>query len=371
MEEGSKQAKRYSRVKVRLTIVQLVLSVVFLAAMVFSGASVRLKEVVSGWSGNFYLQVGLYLLVFAVAYDLAFVGFDFYGGYLLEHRFALSNQTVFGWLKESTKKSVLSLALLLVAGEVLYFFLRCFPRHWWLLATGGWFLFTVVLQRVAAVLIIPLFYKCRPVTNEQLRERLFTLGKKCGAAIKEVFEIQLSKETKKANAAVAGWGKGRRILLGDTMLDKYSVEEIEAIFAHELGHVRLLHIAKILGFGAVVSFVSFYATFVLFNAGARLFGVEEIHDIAGFPLLALILTGVGLVLLPVQLGYLRHLERKADMFAVAHIEKAESFGSALGKLAEQNLIDASPSRLEELLLYDHPPVSKRLRYTQIEKEEQG
>ncbi len=370
MKEGSKAAKRYSKISKRLTIAQLVLSVAFLIAVLLSGASLRLKAAVSGWSGNFYLQVALYLMVLAVIYDLLFVGLDFYGGYVVEHRFDLSNQTVFGWLKKSAKKWLLSLVLLLIAGEGLYFFLRCFPRHWWLWATGAWFLFTVVLQRVAAVLIIPLFYKCRPVTNEDLRERLFKLGKKCGVAIKEVFEIHLSKDTKKANAAVAGWGKGRRILLGDTMLDEYSLEEIEAIFAHELGHVRQLHIAKILAFGAVVSFVSFYATFVLFNAGAELFGVEKIHDIAGFPLLALILTGMGLVLLPVQLGYLRHLERKADMFATEHIEKAQSFDSALRKLAEQNLIDPSPSRLEELLLYDHPPVSKRLRHTQIEKEEQ-
>jgi STE24 endopeptidase len=369
MEEVSKEAKRYSRVKIRLTITQLVLSVVFLIVMLLSGASARLKEVVWGLSKNFYLQVGLYLVVFAVVYDLLFVGLDFYGGYLLEHKFGLSNQTMSGWVKKSMKKWLLSLGLLLIGGEGLYFFLRCFPKHWWLWATGAWFLFTVVLQRVLAVLIIPLFYKCQPVTNEELRERLFNLGRKCGVAIREVFEIHLSKETKKANAAVAGWGKGRRILLGDTLLDKYTEEEIEAIFAHELGHIRLMHIGKILVFGALVSSVSFYATFVLFNAGTGLYGVEEIHDVAGFPLLALILTGVGLLLLPVQLGYLRHLERNADMFAVEHIEKAESFRSALRKLAEQNLIDKSPGKLEELLLYDHPPVSKRLRYTQNDKSE--
>jgi len=362
MGDNLTQAKRYSRAKTRLTIIQLFLTAAFLIIMLLSGTSALLKNLVTGWNRNFYLQVGLYLVIFGGIYYLLFVGLDFYSGFLLEHKFLLSNQTVFGWLKKSIKKGLLSLLILLVSAEALYFFLRHFPNHWWLSATAAWLLLTIVLGKITPALIIPLFYKCSPLANTELKERLLRLGKSCGVAIEQVFEVQLSKDTQKANAAVAGLGKGRRILLGDTLLKDYSEDEIEVIFAHELGHVRMLHIWKILGLGAVVSLVSFYLTFLLLRAGAGFFAFNEIYDIAAFPLLALILMIVGLILMPMQNGYLRHLEKQADAFALNHIQNKGSFISAITKLGEQNLSDPSPGRLEELLLYDHPPISKRLRY---------
>jgi len=371
MEETSTRAKRYSRRKTRLTIIQLLLTVIFLITMLLSGASVFLKNLVAGWSQNFYPQLAFYLTLFSGIYYLLFVGLDFYGGFLLEHKFSLSNQTAFSWLKKSIKKGLLSLLILLIVGQTVYFFLRHFPNHWWLLATAAWLLLTTVLAKIAPILIIPLFYKCSPLAKGELKERLLKLGKNCGVGIREVFEVQLSRDTRKANAAVAGLGKGRRILLGDTLSKNYSDEQIEAIFAHELGHVRLFHTWKILGFGAAVSLTSFYVTFLLFEAGVSLLAFNEIYDIAAFPLLALILMAVGLILMPIQQGYLRHLEKQADMFAINHIHNNQSFVSAMTKLASQNLSDPSPSKWEELLLYDHPPISKRLRYASTEKNQQS
>jgi len=371
MEETSTQAKQYSKSKTRLTIVQLLLTLAFLIIVLSSGASLFLKELVASWNRNFYLQVGLYLTIFGSIYYLLFLGLDFYGGFLLEHKFSLSNQTALGWLRKSMKKGLLSSAMLLVTGEALYFSLRNFPNHWWLLTTAAWLLLTIVLSKIAPVLVIPLFYKCRPLAKGELRERLLRLGKNCCVGIKEVFEIKLSKDTQKANAAVAGLGKGRRILLGDTLLKNYSDDEIEAVFAHELGHVRLWHISRILGAGAAISLASFYLTFLLFKAGIGFFTFDAIYDIAAFPVLALILMAVGLILMPVQLAYLRHLEKQADVFAIKHVENRESFASAMTKLAGQNLIDPSPSRLEELLLYDHPPISKRLRYLRTEENRES
>ncbi len=369
MEATSTQARQYSKCKNRLIVVQLILTAAFLIIMLFSGASVFLKDLVADWGRNFYIQVGLYMVIFGGIYYLLFIGLDFYGGFLLEHKFQLSNQTVLGWLKQNVKKGLLSLLLLLVAGEALYFFLRHFPNNWWLPVTAAWLLLTVVLGKITPVLIIPLFCKCRPLANPGLKERLLRLAKTCGVGIEQVFEIRLSKDTQKANAAVAGLGKGRRILLGDTLLEKYSDEEIEAIFAHELGHIRLLHIWKILGVGAVISLASFYLTFLLFKAGSGFLGYNEIYDIGVFPLLALILMILGLILTPMQNGYLRHLEKQADIFALGRIQNRQSFVSAITKLATQNLSDPSPGRLAEILLHTHPPVSKRLRYAREEKNE--
>lgn len=211
MEETSVRAKEYSRQRTRLTVYQLLLTLAFLTVMLFSGVSILLRDIVASWSQNFYLQVGLYLVIFSIVYYVVFVGLDFYGGFLLERKFLLSTQTILYWLKQSIKKWLLSFAVFLVAAEALYTFLKHFPNNWWLLATAGWFLLAIVLGKIAPVLIIPLFYKCDPLDNNVLKERLLKLCKTCGVGIKRVYEIQLSKETRKANAAVAGLGKSRRI----------------------------------------------------------------------------------------------------------------------------------------------------------------
>jgi STE24 endopeptidase len=368
MKEVSAQAKEYSRQKIRLAVYQLLLTLAFLIVMHICGVSVFLRDVVVHWSQNFYIQVGIYLVLFGVIYYLLFVGLDFYDGFLLEHKFLLSTQTKLGWLKQTIKKWLLSLATFLMAGEALYVFLRHFPDNWWLPATGAWFLFVVVLGKISPVLIIPLFYKCTPLDNNVLKERLLELCETCGIGIKKVFEIQLSKETRKANAAVAGSGKSRRILLGDTLLENYTNDEIEAVFAHELGHICLHHVWKILTFGAVFSLAGFYLTYVLFKNSLDFFGFSHTSDIAAFPLLALILALIGLFFIPVQNGFQRYLEKQADIFALSHIQDKESFISAITKLGSQNLSDPSPNKLVKILFHTHPPISERVLYASRKNE---
>ena len=362
MNENNSRTKQYSKQKIHLIIIHLALTVVFLLIMIFSGISSSLKNTITSWSHNFYLQVGLYLSIFAGISYLIFVPLDFYEDFILEHKFSLSNQTVKGWSKKMAKKAMLSFFILLLAGEALYFSLRLSPDYWWLLATLGWILLTVVLTKIAPELIIPLFYKCTPLADVNVKEKLLALGKRCGIEISDVFEIKLSKDTKKANAAIAGFGKGRRILLGDTLLNNYSNDEIEAVFAHELGHIRMFHILKILVFGAIISLVCFFIAHLLLTKAIDLFGFGYIYNIAAFPLLSLILMITGLALMPIQNAYMRYLEKQADLFALDQIQNNESFVSAMKKLTEQNLIDPAPSKLVELLMYTHPPISKRVVY---------
>ncbi|MHC4706235.1 MAG: hypothetical protein ACYS8I_03995, partial [Planctomycetota bacterium] len=133
MEEVTTKAKQYSRSKTRLTVVQLVMTLLFLLIILFCGASLALKELVEGWSRNYYVQLGLYLFLFGAIYEVLFIWLEFYGGFLLEHMYLLSNQTFLGWVKKNAKKAMLSFLIFLPAMEALYFFLRNFPKSWWLL----------------------------------------------------------------------------------------------------------------------------------------------------------------------------------------------------------------------------------------------
>ncbi len=368
MEDISAKAKEYSRQKIRLAVFRLMLTIIFLFVMLISNVSGSLRNLVAGWNQNFYIQASLYLFVLSIVYFLIFLGPDFYGDFLLEHKFLLSNQTISDWIMQSIKKYLLSLALFILTGEALYIFLRHFPNIWWLWATAGWFLLTVVLGKIAAALIIPLFYKCNPLSSESLKQRLLNLCKTCPFKVEKVIEIKLSRETRKANAAVIGLGKSKRIFLSDTLLKEYSEDQVEAVFAHELGHLLLRHSLQTLVFGAVTSLVCFYLAYILFNKSLGFFGFNQVYDIAAFPLLALILLLIGLIFVPLQNAFSRYLEKQADLFAISHIQNKESFISAIRKLGEMNLSDPLPGKLVRFLFYTHPPVSERISYASKENE---
>jgi len=177
-----------------------------------------------------------------------------------------------------------------------------------------------------------------------------------------VFEIKLSKETNKANAAVVGWGRNRRILIGDTLLTLCSDDEIEAVFAHELGHVALHHTWKLLAGSAVSFVIGFYLLHVVLDPGAAALGFAGPAEIAAVPLLMIWIAIIGFLSKPLQTGYSRHLEKQADLFVLDKVEKPETLASALTKLADRNLSDPNPGRLVEALFYTHPPIAKRIDY---------
>jgi len=362
MVQNSTKASQYSALKMRLTIVQVLLTALFLLLMLLSPASRGLKQLAAAATANFYLQLGLYLIAFGALYYLLMVPLDFYSGYVLEHRFGLCSETLPGWFKQNIKKTLLVSAAALPAAELFYLLLRTFPNTWPVPAAALWVLVAVTLSKIMPVWIIPLLYKCTPLADKQLQQNLLDLAKKCGVHIKQVFEVQLSTDTEKANAAVAGTGKNRRILLADTLLKNFSNEQIEAVFAHELAHIALRHWLKLTVFGTAVSLTTFYLTYLFFKPAAGFFGFSTVHDLAAFPLLLLVLTAIALVLIPLQNIYLRYLEKQADIFALSRVAIKEGFISAMKKLADQNLSDPSPGRIVEFLFYTHPPIAKRIRY---------
>jgi STE24 endopeptidase len=313
-------------------------------------------------AGNYYLQLSGYLLAFLALYHLFFLGLDFYTDVVLEHRYGLSNQTVARWLGRMGKQWALSAVVALPVFNPLYFAIRRFPDDWWLLAAAGWFAAMIAATKITPVLILPLFYKLHPLEDRVLVDRLLALARRCGVRVRQVFEIRLSRETRKANAAVVGLGRNRKIVIGDTLLDLCTHDEIEAVFAHELGHAARHHAWKLLTMAAASSLVAFYLLHLFFERSAAWLGFGGAYDIAAFPLLLLWLAVLGLVFKPLQAAYSRHLEKQADLFIRGRIENPESLVSALLKLADCNLADPEPNRWVEWFFYDHPPIAKRIAY---------
>lgn len=283
-----------------------------------------------------------------------------YRSFKLEHEYHLSNQSPGDWFKDELKSSLLSLLLVGAMVQGLYFLLHYFSRSWWFLAAVGWLLITVLLARVFPVLILPLFYKLTPLEDVSLKKRLMDLVEKTGMTAINAFKMDMGAKTRKANAALMGVGRSRRVVLGDTLLENFSSEEIEVVLAHELGHHKLRHIAQHLVLSTAAALGGFYLIHLSEPFWLSVAGVESVSSVAAFPLICLILTGLSLVLMPLQNGFSRVLERQADQFALSLTGRSEDFISCMEKLALQNLADPTPHPFVEWFFYDHPAISKRL-----------
>ncbi len=353
--------KAYSSLKHRLYFLSLVFNIGILLIFILSGLNSDLRNFIAGASVNFYLKLSIFYILFTIAFFILGLPLDYHDGYAAEQRYNLSTQSKKEWLKDTLKKFGVSLVIGIILILALYYLLRNFSNIWWLLAAVLYFLFSVLMAKIMPVVILPLFYKQKPLKNRELKESLLKLAKKTGQNIKDVFEIDLSRQTKKANAALVGSGNTRRILLSDTLLKNYTDEEIEVILAHELAHHALKHMRSILIFAGVISIGIFFVVNKLLSISVSSGYINNLADMAGLPLILLIFSTLSLITSPIQNAFTRKLETDADKYALKLTKLNKAFISAMEKLTEQNLSDPEPSRFIEIMLYDHPPVAKRIK----------
>jgi STE24 endopeptidase len=206
---------------------------------------------------------------------------------------------------------------------------------------------------------MPLFYKVERIENPELDTRMKRLAEGTGINIEGVYRLGLSADTQKANAMLAGLGSTRRVLMGDTLLEKFTPEEIDVIFAHELGHHVHKHIPKMIATGVVVSLAGFYIIDRAITAWA---GIPTAADtpVSALPLVMFTLTAFSLIISPIQNAISRHYERQCDRYALVRTKNTASYRTAFLKLARLNKADTAPHPLEVMLLHSHPPISERL-----------
>lgn len=359
--QSRQNARAYAKIRYRLLFIDLAIGFLFLAAYQFSGVSGAVAGWVEARLGPEPLRLAAYLAVFGAAYYLVLLPLKFYGSFVLEHRFGLSRMTLAGWVVRELKQLALGSVLSLALTEGLYALLRAFPRSWPVWATIGWVGFTVVLARVFPTVIMPLFYKMTPVQDQALVQRLLDLCRKTGQEALGVFRFDLGAETRKANAALAGLGKTRRVLLADTLIAEFPPEEIEGVLAHELAHHKYHHITKGLALSTVGALAAFLLTNVVGAWWVQALSLRGLADLAGFPALMLWFSLLGFASLPAQNGLSRHFEWEADHFAIRMTAPASVFASALRRLAALNLADPDPPRWVAWMFYDHPPITDRIR----------
>lgn len=358
-QEGN--SKAYHRVKNVLFLVGLILDFSILLVIFLSGFSASIKEFACQISSNTFIINAVYFLIFSsVMYALHFP-LSIFSGFTWEHKFKLSNQSFFQWLRDDFKKALLGFTVSLVAVEVIYFLLGRFPENWWIAAVFFWLLLTIVIAQLTPNVIIPLFYKYSSIENQILRERILVLFRNCQVPLKNVYAINLSSKTKKANAFFCGLGHNRRVVLSDTLVSNFTVEEIEAVVAHELGHLKHRDILKMIFVNSLISIVGFYFLDIFLKGSLYYFGLKGINDITFFPILILSFVCFGLITTPLLNAYSRRIEVQADRFCLQTTRNPDHFISMMRKLGEMNLAEFKPNRFIEIFFYDHPPLEKRIQ----------
>ena len=352
-------ARRLRSLRIRLSAIRMAVAAALTLVLVLGGAGALRDRVLAlafpPWAATVTFLVVLFGLVMAV--DLPF---RYVGGYRWERAFDLSPQRFSGWMKDLAKSLGLGLGLTVAAGMVLLWLLAAWPTWWWLIAWLLGLAVSVILAFIAPVVLVPMFYRLRPLDDPALRTRFESLAVRAKVPIVGVFELRASEKTRRSNAAVMGLGRTRRVVVTDTLLHDFRPEEVETVLAHELAHQKFLDPLRGFVLGSATSLVTLAVTGLLYSILYSLLGIRSIADMAGLPLLAALLGLVSLPLQPLELSWSRAREARADRFSLGLTHDAPNFASAMVKLHDQNLGVADPSPWEKWLFYSHPSGRERV-----------
>jgi STE24 endopeptidase len=360
--EQREEARRYNHISLACTLADMAIDFIYLGLMAFVFA-----RPLDTWLANFPMFAGNHSILRLIAFFIIVMLFhilvslplSFYSHFVVEHQFGLSNQTFRRWLRNYSLSNVLTIALGIALNVGLFWIIWHTGHYWWLIAAAAFFVVSIILGQLAPVVIMPLFYKVEPIENPELDARMKRLAEGTGINIEGVYRLGLSADTQKANAMLAGLGSTRRVLMGDTLLEKFTPEEIDVIFAHELGHHVHRHIQKMIATGVIVSLAGFYLIDRAITWWADIPTAADAPTSA-LPLVMFTLTVFSLVISPLQNAISRHYERQCDRYALVRTKNATSYRSAFLKLARLNKADTEPHPLEVMLLHSHPPIAERL-----------
>lgn len=358
-KESQKKAKQYEKEKRFLGLAGLVLSLVFLLVFYFSGASLYLANLEIGSS-----IIGTFLVyVIVLSLSMMVVGFPlaFYSGYVHEHKWNFSNQTVKSWLWEQVKSFLVSMVILILLLGLLLWIMAATPKWWWLFASGAMALVSVVFATLFPVVLAPIFNKYTPIEDKELTDALKRILSRAGLKSSGFFKEDMSRQTKKENAFLAGLGKTRRVVLGDNLLANMMNNEIVSIIAHEVGHYRYHHLGKNISIGTAQQVVVFFILHISLKALFPHFLTTTRWNLALVPVFAILLGALsGLLFGPLNNALSRSFEKQADRYALENIAHKQSFMTALAGLADRNLSNAYPEWWVKFLYYSHPPIGERL-----------
>jgi STE24 endopeptidase len=352
---------QYTLAKLRLGRWEDTLNLLLTLFWLFSGVLPAALNAYVAWRGDSAWAMGAFLLAISLAISVTGWPLAWYEQFRLEQRFGFNTSTQGLWWMDRLKVLLLSVVLGYPLLVLILKIVRVTGTAWWLWAWACLLGFQFALMVLGPVLILPLFNKFTPLPDGGLKDRLWALAKRARFGARSIQVIDGSKRSRHSNAFFTGFGRFRKIVLFDTLIQQLTAEELEAVLAHEIGHHRLRHIPKLL----LASAGSLFAAFFILSALAeqdwfyRAFGFLPGAIEPALLLFVLLSGSVSFWLSPVFHFWSRLFEHQADLFAAQLTGGPESLLGALRKLHEKNLSNLVPHPWYSGFYYSHPTLLER------------
>jgi Zn-dependent protease with chaperone function len=309
------------------------------------------------------LQVACYTVLYLLLIYVLSFPLNLYEHFFREHQYGLATQSFPGWFREQ----LIGLGITLIGATifliVLYAIFRRASKTWWIWGAGVAVVFSFILLFIAPVFIEPLFNTYKPLTESEISESILAMARANEIPVKQVFEVDASRQTTRVSANVSGFLGTTRIALNDNLLEQCTLPEIREVMAHEMGHYVLNHGAKLLTYLGIFILIGFALTRILFDTIVRRWGdkwgVRGIADPAGLPLLSLIFCTLLFLATPLLNTVVRVTEREADAFGINTAREPDGMAKVALKLGAYRKLNPTP--LEEFIFYDHPSGRARIR----------
>ncbi len=360
-KEKYARSQQYQKENIRFSFISDSFTLIVFLAVLFSGGFAWLDGWVKTVTENVYLQSLLFFGVLGLAMDIISIPFQLYDTFVIEEKFGFNKTTVKTFVLDKIKGWLVSAVL----GGVILLFIQ-----WAYVATGAWFwlivmgglgFFMIFMAMFYTQLIVPLFNKLTPLEEGELKSAIEAFAKKAGFELDNIYVIDGSKRSTKANAYFSGLGPKKRIVLYDTLINDLSTEEIVGVLAHEVGHYKKKHIIKGLAMSLVQTGILVALLWYALSNPALSYalGATEPSFYMGLLAFAFLFSPVSFIIGIVSNMLSRKFEYQADAFAKERYN-AKSLIDALVKLSVKSLSNLRPHPVYVFFNYSHPTLLQRM-----------
>ena len=366
-KEEYDKSQKYKKENFRFNLFISSYSFIILVTVLYSGYFGVLDSTIRNYTlENEISPSVLFFFSIYLINDIILLPFQFYRVFVIEQKYGFNTMSLKTFILDKLKGYLLTLIVGLIVMVPLLILILLFPQSFWIYSWILLSFFMIFLNMFYTSLIVPLFNKLTPIDDGDLKDSLNSYAEKVGFSLSNIFVINGSKRSKKANAFFTGFGKNKKIVLYDTLIKNHTIDELVAVLAHEVGHYKLRHVISNL----VISIAT--TGFMLFLMSKFLFNSEVSYALGGnvsfrhLEILAffILYTPISRFINILVFIKSRKNEYEADNFAISTFKKSPLV-SALKKLSRDNLTNLTPHPLFEFINYSHPSLSKRLRSIEL------
>jgi len=304
----------------------------------------------------------LFLLGFHLALSVVMLPLGYYASYVLPRAYGLGRQSRRAWALDWLKATLVTTVLACAAGGAFLWIVVASGSSWWWVFGLFASVLGLLLVFVTPYVLVPLFFKMRPLADATTVARIHALVNRAGAPVRDVCSLDFSRRTAEANAAVIGLGRSRRVVIADTLLAEFTPGEVDAVVAHELGHHVHRNVQQLLLGNAVLMWLGLFVASRLAPFALPILSVPSLAYVPGYAMLLFVVEAFFLLASPLLNWWSRRLESNADRFALQLTRDPTAFAGAMRRLGCQNLVELCPPRWSEVLLGTHPALGRRIQF---------